>query len=675
MNPNAGGERPINRPFPEPVNENRPGNRPSLGQINRPNLPPTTPTTRPAIDQRPLQPGVQVGGQTIGGNVANQRPDRPVRPGLNTRPRPGQGGGGLLPNQTNNTVINNITNNNITNNTVTNNNVTNINVNQNNFNGVNIHNQQYNYYNGWVRPGGWSNRPWGWSTRPTRPIAWNTYWNQTYIAPQHQVWYHGAWGGHWATTWVAPFALGVLGWGSSQFIYSSGLVQYYNPYTTPVVLVQGVDYSRPIVLQQITPVTVEAPATPAAPTTRPAPVAAEDPGLTVLAAARDAFRQRDYQQARLFAEGAVQRRPGDPAAHEFYALTLFALQEYQAAATVLNALLAAAPGWDWTTMQRLYAAPSEYEPQLRSLENYTKAHPDDAPARFVLAYHYLVCGHGPQAINALKKVSELQPRDAIAGNLLRTLQAAELAQAEPALPEEERLAQAATGGAPFEPQTRPAPVEPGPAAPAQLQPVPQTRPAPVEEPAAKPAEGDPAANARPADPATDPAGEPGDEDDEEVFDFVGTWQAKLPAGGEVELRISEESGFVWTFHPEQGEPKSIEGQLNTDGNLMLLESPKEGTMAGVAEVLGGNSFRFRLEGAPPADEGLTFQKRGTPRGAAEPADGEPEGDPAPEAKSDKAKPEEAQPDAASDKPAEEKPAEEKPAPGASDPAPQPKPES
>jgi hypothetical protein len=103
---------------------------------------------------------------------------------------------------------------------------------------------------------------------------------------------------------------------------------------------------------------------------------------------------------------------------------------------------------------------------------------------------------------------------------------------------------------------------------------------------------------------------------------------------------------------------------------MLLESPKEGTMAGVAEVLGGNSFRFRLEGAPPADEGLTFQKRGTPRGAAEPADGEPEADPAPKAKSDKAKPEEAQPDAASDKPAEEKPA-----PGASDAAPQPKPES
>ncbi|MFM8218388.1 MAG: hypothetical protein ACKOJF_05635, partial [Planctomycetaceae bacterium] len=88
LNPNVGGERPLNRPVPEPVNETRPGNRPTLGQINRPNLPPTTPTTRPAIDQRPLQPGVQVGGQTIGGNGANQRPDRPLRPGLNTRPRP-----------------------------------------------------------------------------------------------------------------------------------------------------------------------------------------------------------------------------------------------------------------------------------------------------------------------------------------------------------------------------------------------------------------------------------------------------------------------------------------------------------------------------------------------------------------------------------------------------------
>jgi len=236
---------------------------------------------------------------------------------------------------------------------------------------------------------------------------------------------------------------------------------------------------------------------------------------------------------------------------------------------------------------------------------------------------------------------------------LRTLQAAQLARTESTTPEEERLASAATGGPSLEPQTRPAPGEgfdPATAA----QPGPSTRPAPVETPTTRPApaEGNAGTTPTPVDPATDPTGEAGEGEAEEVFDLVGTWRADLPAGGEVELRITEESGFVWTFHPEQGDPKSIEGQRNTDGNLMLLESPQEGTMAGVADVLGANSFRFHLEGAAADDPGLTFRKPGDR--AADDADGPPQ------TPSPRGAPE-------GDKPAEDKPAGDKPA-GESEPA-------
>ncbi len=40
--------------------------------------------------------------------------------------------------------------------------------------------------------------------------------------------------------------------------------------------------------------------------------------------------------------------------HEVYALSLFAIGDYEAAAATLNALLASAPGMDWTSVSSLY---------------------------------------------------------------------------------------------------------------------------------------------------------------------------------------------------------------------------------------------------------------------------------------------------------------------------------
>ena len=41
--------------------------------------------------------------------------------------------------------------------------------------------------------------------------------------------------------------------------------------------------------------------------------------------------------------------PNDASLHEFRALVLFALGQYEQAAATLYAVLSNGPGWDWTT--------------------------------------------------------------------------------------------------------------------------------------------------------------------------------------------------------------------------------------------------------------------------------------------------------------------------------------
>ena len=107
--------------------------------------------------------------------------------------------------------------------------------------------------------------------------------------------------------------------------------------------------------------------------------------------------------------------------HEVSALCLFALGDYTGAAAVLNNLLAVAPGMDWTTLSGLYGDVDQYTAQLRALEARCKQQPADAAAHFVLAYHYLVAGHGDAAANELKQVVALQPRDQVAQRMLAAL--------------------------------------------------------------------------------------------------------------------------------------------------------------------------------------------------------------------------------------------------------------
>lgn len=148
-------------------------------------------------------------------------------------------------------------------------------------------------------------------------------------------------------------------------------------------------------------------------------------------AARQAFKDGDYEQALSLVDGVIKDNPSDTVAHEFRALTLFALGRYDEAAAVLDSTLAVAPGWSWATMAQLYPNIDTYTQQLRDLEGFVKDDPRSAAGRFLLGYHYLVAGHQDAARRQFERVVDLQPKDRVAQQLLTGLQKSDEPQAQP----------------------------------------------------------------------------------------------------------------------------------------------------------------------------------------------------------------------------------------------------
>jgi tetratricopeptide (TPR) repeat protein len=103
--------------------------------------------------------------------------------------------------------------------------------------------------------------------------------------------------------------------------------------------------------------------------------------------------------------------------HEYRALVFFALGKYSEAAGVLNSVLASGPGWSWDTMTGFYNGSDTYNEQFRKLETYSRNSPDKADARFLLGYHYMVCGYMDKAHEQFAKACELQPADSISRQL------------------------------------------------------------------------------------------------------------------------------------------------------------------------------------------------------------------------------------------------------------------
>jgi len=132
---------------------------------------------------------------------------------------------------------------------------------------------------------------------------------------------------------------------------------------------------------------------------------------------RAAFKQGDYVTAATAVDEALGYTPGDVTLHEYRALILFALGKYADATGVLNAVLASGPGWGWDTMVAFYNESATYSSHLRKLEAYVKGKPDGPEGRFLLGYHYMVCGFMDKAYEQFDLTAKLQPADSIARQL------------------------------------------------------------------------------------------------------------------------------------------------------------------------------------------------------------------------------------------------------------------
>ena len=272
------------------------------------------------------------------------------------------------------------------------------------------------------------------------------------------------------------------------------------------------------------------------------------------------FKQGDYPGALASIDRAVKSAPNDTVLHEVRALALFALGRYPEAAATLNAILAVAPGMDWTTMSSLYGSVDTYTGQLRKLEDFCRSNPGSAAGHFVLAYHYLVGGHADLAAEALKVVVAKQPGDIVSKRLLESLEPPAEAKAAPA------EAKAARAEAP--------------------------RPT---EPAAEP-QGAPQAEAQ------DPT-EAGPE-----TDLVGTWKA-TEGKNTVTLKIGEDSSFTWKAEPEGKPAIELKGTLDSAADQIALQTEAQGTMVANVKSQGPDAFDFIVEGAPKDAKPLQFSRQ------------------------------------------------------------------
>jgi len=280
---------------------------------------------------------------------------------------------------------------------------------------VNINNNFRRNYNYSYRPNYWGSRPWwgaghnhGWHHG-----HWNYGWNSHYY---RRHWYYDD-----DDDFASGFMWGIGVWSVGNLIYNMGYQTYRNPYPAP-------------------PVQYYAPSTPSAPAgdskslisyTEPVSVVAaqiptgddstaeiaETKSDEALERSRESFMQGDYLAASKSIDEALAYTPGDVTLHEFRALVFFALGKYSDAAGVLNSALASGPGWSWDTMIGFYNGSETYNEQLRKLEAYVKGAPDKADARFLLGYHYMVCGHMEKSNEQFAKACELQPADTISRQL------------------------------------------------------------------------------------------------------------------------------------------------------------------------------------------------------------------------------------------------------------------
>ena len=261
-------------------------------------------------------------------------------------------------------------------------------------------------------------------------------------------------------------------------------------------------------------------------------------------------RQAIIRRPSSLTDQAIRQMPNDAALHEFRGLVLFALHRYEDAAAPLYAVLSVGPGWDWKTLVGLYPNVSVYTEQLRALETYCRLNPRSASARFVLAYLYLTQGNTDVAVDQLKRVVALQPKDTVAAHLLQQLDKTD--------------APAAVGAVGQPPAQAPAPAfEPT----VHAVPNPHMREGRLE----------------------------------------GTWTAQPDPETTISLSFQDQGRFTWKVS-HKGQDRLIQGKLTSGNGLLTLAQDQGAPMVGNMTWSDETHFTFKVPGAGPDDHGLNFTK-------------------------------------------------------------------
>jgi tetratricopeptide (TPR) repeat protein len=365
----------------------------------------------------------------------------------------------------------------------------------------------------------------------------------------------------WGVSSIGDWGLGSV---ASTWLASN----YSNPYYTSAVSAQPAastivyDYSQPI---NVT----------AAP---PNPTAA-DSSEQVFSAARDTFNAGDYQRALDLVDQVVKDTPNAPVVHEFRALCLFALKRYDEAATVAYAVLSAGPCWNWATLVGLYPDVETYTSQLRALEAAVKGNTNSTPARFLLAYHYLVEGNNDAAGAEFASVVKLEPKDQLSASFAKALAKVKEPKPTPATGTAPALASA--------PGAASAPPPSAPGASAASSPAPAAG-APASSPATQPAEA--------KEPPPPPA------------ELTGSWKAAPSADMSITLAIQNNGEFQWDVANKGQRSGSLTGRAFYVNDVLSLTQEEGPPLAGKVESKDASKFVFRLMGGGANAPALTFTR-------------------------------------------------------------------
>ncbi len=382
-----------------------------------------------------------------------------------------------------------------------------------------------------------------WNAKHPHPKA-----RYCYPHHRHHAWYHGGWSSIRFDSWYRPPCYRGWNWGVGLWLDNWGYgVRYINPYCTrrPVWNVTVYDYSHPIILKVPTAIS-ETSVYLAEDLGVEKLTSAEERSIRLFADARMEFKRRRFDRALELSEQAIPLNPDDVILHEFYALCLFALAQYDDAAIVLNSLLAVSSGMDLETLEELYDSPDTYRLQRQMLEDHVQGDSGDVSARFVLAYHLIVAGEVEEASRWLREVVRIEPEDRVAKQLLADLELSD-PKADVALPS---IKTPLILGKPDEASVT----------------------------------------------------------DERSTDLAGRWLA-TQGEVTIELELAKEGTFVWK-RSEIGQPERIiEGAMTLAGDVLVLEGGTAGTFVGKVEPSTDDQFRFQLLNSNASDQGLIFARQ------------------------------------------------------------------